>query len=92
LEEEGVGAKTAAGYGRMKMNASAEPQGFNWVPTVSGLHMGNAASEVPRIFSQVQGEERRRAALAIIQKLGRQALRTKKDKEWAQMIFKAAEP
>jgi CRISPR-associated protein Cmr6 len=92
LEEEGIGAKTAAGYGRMKMSASAELQGFNWAPTVSGLHMGNAASEVPRIFSRVQGEERRRAALAIIEKLGRQALRAKRDKDWVQTIFKAAEP
>jgi len=91
LEEEGAGAKTAAGYGRMKMNMSSEPRGFNWAPSVAGLHMGNAASEIPRIFSQLQGEERRRAALAIIAKLGRPALRAKRDKEWAQVVLKAAE-
>jgi CRISPR-associated protein Cmr6 len=91
LEKDGIGAKTAAGYGRMKINRPPEPEKIKWEPLVASLGLGNAANVVPRILDGLKGEERRRAAVSILDKLVRRELRRhKKDKEWVQRLFEAA--
>src|SRR4051812_7426482 len=94
LEQDGVGAKTAAGYGRMKVAPRALPKKPKWEQDVALLQPGNATQEVPRILAVLTGEERRRAALAIIERLGRKYLRDKsrRDKDWVRLVFAAAEP
>lgn len=92
LEQDGIGAKTAAGYGRMSVKPRALPEKFKWEPLVQQLDFSRADLLVSQIFAQVKGEDRRRAALAIIQKLDRKALKDKKrrDKEWVKLVFREA--
>ena len=89
LEQDGIGAKTA-GYGRMKVVPRALPEKLKWEPLVARLQFGNAPQEVPRLLSLLKGDERKRAALAMIEKLGRQGLNAKKEKEWVQLLKAAA--
>jgi len=90
LDQDGIGAKTAAGYGRMSVAPKPVPR-FIWEPSVAALHLGNVGSEVPRILGQLTGEERRRAALAIIEKLTRNVVRRRaaEDKNWAKRVLEA---
>ena len=90
LEHDGAGAKTAAGYGRMKVASRALPPKTLWETSVAALHHGNAASEVPRILDSLTGEDRRRAACAILANFGKRNLNRKRDKEWVQRVFEAA--
>jgi hypothetical protein len=86
LEKDGIGAKTAAGYGRFTI---PKTQSIPWQPMLQGLGFGNAAGIVPRILQGLSGTERRQAAKAIIEKLDPKALKKKKDKEWVQKLFEA---
>ena len=49
LEKDGIGAKTAAGYGRMKVNRPPEPATPS-LELLKQLNMGNANNLVPRIL------------------------------------------
>jgi CRISPR-associated protein Cmr6 len=91
LAQDGIGAKTAAGYGRMSVTPRALPEKLKWAPIVASLHLGNVGSEVPRILGQLTGEERRRAALAIIEKLTRNVVRHRAadGKDWAKLVLEA---
>jgi CRISPR-associated protein Cmr6 len=89
LAEDGIGAKTAAGYGRMSVAPRAVPEKLKWEPIVAALHFGNAGSDVPRVLGQLTGEERRKAVLAIIQKFTRREIRNRKDKNWAKLVLEA---
>ncbi len=90
LEKDGIGAKTAAGYGRMKVNRPPEPERIRWEPLVASLGFGNADNVVPRILDGLKGKERRDAAVSILEKLVRREVRRRKDKEWVQRLFEAA--
>ena len=94
LEQDGIGAKTAAGYGRMKVAPPPAPKKSPWEEEVAQLGFDNATQRVPQILASLTGDELRSAALAIIEKLGRKELRDKRrrDKEWVQLVFAAAEP
>lgn len=90
LEQDGIGAKTAAGYGRMNVSARPRPQRVSWESMIRGLHFGNAGDIVPRVLQSLSGNERRRAADAIISSLGKKGLKTKKDKEWVKLLLELA--
>lgn len=105
LERDGIGGKTAAGYGRMKVplekrssssstasasRASSQPSKPNWEARVRSIGHGNADHEVPRLLKELTGEDRSAAAKAIIQKLEKKVLRKRLDKEWVQLVFEAA--
>lgn len=87
LENDGIGAKTAAGYGRLTV---PKPQAIPWESMLQGrLGFDNAPEIVSRILQATNGQERQKAARAIIEKLDRKALKKKKDKEWVQRLFEA---
>lgn len=91
VEENGAGAKTAAGYGRMQLEVKKPPVKVNWEPLAQSLGAGNADRVVPQVLHMVDGEERLRAAKAMMLRLGgRKGLKTHKDKEWAQQLITAA--
>ena len=92
VEKDGIGAKTAAGYGRMSLVPKREPETPNWEPQIQGLNFGNAGDIVPRVLQQLSGEERQRAARIIVEKLGRKGLRDKirRDKDWVKQLIEAA--
>jgi CRISPR-associated protein Cmr6 len=92
LEKDGIGAKTAAGYGRLHVALPPKPEPLNWQPMLTGLNFGNAANIVPRILDALKGGEQRTAALAIIAKLERSALRRKADKDWVKRLFELENP
>jgi hypothetical protein len=56
------------------------------------LEMGRAAHDVPLILDRLKGEEQRTAALEIIAKLERKALKKKADKDWAKRLFELENP
>lgn len=91
LEKDGIGAKTAAGYGRMKVHRAPRPEPLKWEPLVPTLNFGNAGDKVPFILNQLKGSELRKAAEAIIARLDRRALREKnrRDKDWVKQLFAA---
>jgi len=89
VEENGAGAKTAAGYGRMQLEVKKVPEKVNWEPMIKGLNAGNAGTVVPRVFQVVHGEERLRAAKEMIETVGRRTLRAHRDKEWAKLLIAA---
>lgn len=91
LEKDGIGAKTAAGYGRMKVDRPPEPEKLNWKELLKTLQWGNADQIVPRILDRLKGEERRTAVAAVIEKLERRKLRKSQDKEWVRRLFEAEE-
>lgn len=92
LQGDGIGAKTAAGYGRMSVPSTPKPEKVNWEPMLQGLNFGNAGDRVPRVLHLLSGAERQQAARAIIGKLGRKELRDKsrRDKDWVKQLFEAA--
>jgi CRISPR-associated protein Cmr6 len=90
VEENGAGAKTAAGYGRMQLVIKGPPDKAPWEQMIKGMNPGNAGNVVPRVFQLVQGEELRRAAKAMIETMGHKVLKNHKDKEWAKQLFAAA--
>ena len=97
LREDGLGAKTAAGYGRMDVSGggprnTASPQKPVWENRVKGIGFQNADPEVPRLLKELIGDDRKAAALAIIKHLGDKELRDKKrrDKEWVKLLREAA--
>jgi CRISPR-associated protein Cmr6 len=92
LEKDGIGAKTAAGYGRLRAALPPKPEPLDWEPMLIGLNFGNAENVVSRILRALKSEERRQAASTIIKKLGRGALRDPKrrDKDWVKGLFEAA--
>lgn len=92
LAEDGIGAKTAAGYGRMSVAPRAVPAKLKWEPIVAALHFGNAGSDVPRVLGQVTGDERRRAARAILERFTPKQLKTQKDKNWFKLASEAVKP
>jgi CRISPR-associated protein Cmr6 len=89
LQEDGIGAKTAAGYGRMSVPRKVEPEKVSWEPMLQGLGFGNAGDVVPKVLKLLAGAERKRAANVIIERLGRRELR-RKDKDWVRQLFEAA--
>jgi CRISPR-associated protein Cmr6 len=92
LEKDGIGAKTAAGYGRLHVDLPPKPAPLDWKSKLVALKMGTAAHDVPIILDGLKGEEQRTAALAIIAKLERKALKKKADKEWAKRLFELENP
>jgi CRISPR-associated protein Cmr6 len=92
LQNDGIGAKTAAGYGRMSVPSPLKPETVNWEPMIQGLNFGNAGDRVPRVLQLLSGTERQQAARTIIGKLGRKELRDKsrRDKDWVKQLFEAA--
>jgi CRISPR-associated protein Cmr6 len=92
LQQDGIGAKTAAGYGRMSVPSTPKPEPVKWEPMIQGLDFGNAGHLVPNVLQKVSGPERQRAALTIIDNLGERDLRQKnrRDKEWVKQLFEAA--
>jgi CRISPR-associated protein Cmr6 len=92
LEKDGIGAKTAAGYGRLHVALPPKPKPFDWKSRLVALKMGTGAHDVPLILDQLKGEEQRTAALAIIAKLERKALKKKADKEWVKRLFEVENP
>jgi|tagenome__1003787_1003787.scaffolds.fasta_scaffold20885409_3 CRISPR-associated protein Cmr6 len=90
LEKDGIGAKTAAGYGRMKVELPPEPKKIKWEGLIKSLGVNNAESDVPRILNALKGNERRVAAVAIIERLTRKEVRRRKDRPWAQLVLEAA--
>jgi CRISPR-associated protein Cmr6 len=92
LEMDGIGAKTAAGYGRLRVALPPKPKPPGWEAMLIELDFGSAGDRVPRILGALKGEELRSAARAIISKLDRKALREKKrrDKDWVKRLFELA--
>ena len=93
LERDGIGGKTAAGYGRMKVPLEKKPSlppKPNWEARVRSIGLNNADHEVPRLFKELTEEDRKAAAKAIIERLEKRTLRKKKDKEWVRLVFEAA--
>lgn len=93
LETDGIGAKTAAGYGRMNIDRPPEPMKPIWELETVDLNFSNADHKVPRIINPLKGEDLRQASVAIIAKLGKKALREKsrRDKEWVKRLFELTE-
>lgn len=89
LQNDGIGAKTAAGYGRMKAEQPPKPERLNWEETIRGLNMSSADNVVPPILDVLKGAELKRAAETIIAQLDRKTLRQAKhrDKEWVKRLF-----
>lgn len=104
LERDGIGAKTAAGYGRMKASlekkassskttassSSSQSSKPIWEARVRAIGLNNADHEVPRLFKELSEEDRKAAAKAIIERLEKRTLRKKKEKEWVRLVFEAA--
>ena len=90
LQSDGIGAKTAAGYGRMSVPRKAEPEKVNWEPMIQGLGFGNAGDAVPKVLKLLSGAERKRAAGVILEKLGRREVNRRQDKDWARQLLEAA--
>jgi CRISPR-associated protein Cmr6 len=94
LAAEGIGAKTGAGYGRLKLvsggTASMAARASNlppWPPQVKRLNLGNVGTEVPRLLREYVGEAPA-VAKAIVEQLGRRAYRDAlgNEKNWALLI------
>jgi CRISPR-associated protein Cmr6 len=101
LKSDGLGAKTAAGYGRMIVKppvpvvprqgpSGGDPAKRWWDSWVGSINPGNATTEVPRLLRELTGEDRRQAAQRVARNL-RDFLRTRGDREWVQALRAAAE-
>jgi CRISPR-associated protein Cmr6 len=100
LAGDGIGAKTAAGYGRMKVVGGAAP-GLEgtvprkhlppWQPRAAAVNLGNAGHYVPQLLQEYTGEDRRALVQAIIEKLTRRTCREalRKEKVWARLLLEA---
>jgi CRISPR-associated protein Cmr6 len=99
LDEEGVGAKTSAGYGRMTASGASGPatgtaplsKADEWSEVVKRIQPGDAAQRVPSLLGSLSGTAKREAARAIVQKLGPKWLRDRKEKPWVAALLDAAE-
>jgi CRISPR type III-B/RAMP module RAMP protein Cmr6 len=96
LETWGVGGKTAAGYGYMKLSdppaSGPVPQAASsWKDRVGQIRKENAQTEVPRLLAELTGAEKQEAAEAIIQELHGRWLRKRPDQSWVRELFAAAQ-
>jgi CRISPR-associated protein Cmr6 len=93
LAEDGLGAKTAAGYGRFKVEREAAVRQPSWEQRIEGLNLSFAGTLVPAVLASLADDlaERRRAALRIIEVLGgRKSLRAHREKPWLKELYEAA--
>jgi CRISPR-associated protein Cmr6 len=89
LAEDGLGAKTAAGYGRFKVEREPVVRAPSWEERIKGLTMGFAGTLVPDVLHSLRHfpTERQRAALKMIELLGgRKSLRPHREKAWAKEL------
>lgn len=103
LAEHGIGAKTAAGYGRMELKYSPmgelaerkrqeeEARKREFVARVARVTRQNAAQEVPEILRSVPEEWQREFALSIKERLTEKWLKERGNKEWVQRLNAAAD-
>jgi CRISPR-associated protein Cmr6 len=89
LEKDGIGAKTAAGYGRIKIDRPPEPEKFEWENRIKTITWKYAEKEVSEVLTRLEGEARQRAASAIIEKLDRRELRKNQKREWVRLLLEA---
>ena len=92
LQGDGIGAKTAAGYGRMSVPREAEAPTVNWAAMIQGLGFGNAGNIVPTVLKSLKGDERKRAAEVMLERLGRRDVKKHKDKDWARQLLGTTAP
>jgi len=90
LDQDGAGAKTAAGYGRMDVTPLASSSLVDWEPRVKLISINNAAQEVPKLLNDLRGEARRLAAQAVAKKFA-DFLKKRGDQPWVQELRRAAE-
>lgn len=101
LREDGIGAKTAAGYGRLRVpkaeterlerEANARQARLAAIESKKrDLSMGNAAHRVPEILAAVAEADRAEVAKSLITKLTRKSLKAKLEKEWVRRLYAAA--
>lgn len=101
LREDGLGAKTAAGYGRIEVKPSSvavprhDPPGGTagkkwWDSWVGSIGPGNAVGEVPRVLRDLSGEDRRLAARRLVRNL-KDTLKKNEEKDWVKELRAAAE-
>lgn len=100
LAEEGIGAKTAAGYGRMELResetVSAERKAHDTaaqdVETLKkNINPGNAEHLMQKHFTKLPYDLKRSVAKDIIIKLSRKWLNARTDKPWVQILLAAAD-
>jgi CRISPR-associated protein Cmr6 len=94
LDQDGAGAKTAAGYGRMDvtpLESSSSSSSIDWETPARLITISNAAQEVPTLLTKFKGEARCLAAQAVIKNLGKGALKKRLDQPWVQELYRAAE-
>lgn len=91
LDQDGVGAKTAAGYGRMDLEwLNAPPPPIAWQPEVTDIRINNAAQKVPPLLAKLRGEERRQAARAMYENLkGNLKGAERRSQPWVQELLEA---
>ena len=100
LAEDGIGAKTAAGYGRMKLGESetvlhkknAQAANAQDVETLKkNINPGNAEHLIEKHFDKLPPDLKCSVAKDLITKLPKKWLNARTDKPWVQRLFAAAE-
>jgi len=94
LNEEGLGGKTAAGYGRCKVKQEAVIRGPHWKERIKGLNLSFASKLVVEVLESLAGDpaERQLAARSMLELLGgKKSLKSHKEKDWVKSLFTASE-
>ncbi len=89
LEQEGLGAKTASGYGRFQVKREGPPP-FDLEGALRRLDWKYARTEVPIILNSVAPAALREAAQRIITSLKRSEVRSQRRQPWVQALLAAA--
>jgi CRISPR-associated protein Cmr6 len=100
LSEEGIGAKTAAGYGRMTLDEpetvviekKARDAAAHDIATLKNtINPGNAEHLMAKHFAKLSDDLKRSVAKDLITKLSKKWLNARLDKQWVKDLFAAAD-
>lgn len=98
LAEEGIGAKTAAGYGRMKLGVSETAErekkvrenAIQQIERLKNIKAGDAQHLIRTIFTNLPDDLKPAGARAILFALGKKWEKANADKPWVQILLSAA--
>ncbi len=63
---------------------------IDWSARIKGIGWGEADVQVPLVLAELQGDDRRQAALELVKGLGRKKLLARSEKPWTRTLLEAA--
>jgi CRISPR type III-B/RAMP module RAMP protein Cmr6 len=88
--EARVAAQSIPATGSGPAVRTVVPTSQSWAARLKGIGWGEADAQVPVLLAELQGADRRQAALELVKRFGRRKLLTRAEKPWTRDLLDAA--